>query len=88
MAAQVTRYRTADQTVTAITGEAGHKFTPMVWIDSPIRLHKVPNETAAKYGEAYDRPTVKSAARTMLRAGKRLGITKAAKQFLREVTRS
>jgi len=83
------KFTNGDQTVTAIAGEPGRVYTTLVWIDSPIRLRKVSNEEVARFGRPYvpKRPTLRAGARTMLQAGKRLGITKGAKKFLREATK-
>lgn len=82
------KYRTHDQAVTAIAGTPGRVYTQVVWIDSPIRIAKVPNADVEKYGRepAWRNKSVKAAARLMLQAGTRLGITKSAKQFLRACT--
>lgn len=82
MSRTVIRYKTDAATVTAITGTPGRIWTPMVFIDSPLRLTKVANGDVAKYGTEIVY-TAQKAARTMLKAGKALGITKGAKKFLR-----
>lgn len=78
------KFANGDQTVTAIAGEPGRLYTHLVWIDSPIRVRKVSNEEVERFGRPYvpKRPTLKAGARTMLQAGKTLGITKGAKKFL------
>lgn len=68
----------------AVAGEAGRLYTMLVWIDAPIRVRRVPNGDVERYATDYDRQPVKRAARTMLRAGKNLGITKGAKRHLRQ----
>jgi len=77
-------------TVVAILGEAKRLYTPLVWIDSPIRLRKISNHEVKNYtSELHGKlSTVKRAARTMLKAGKRLNITKAARKFLNEAAKS
>lgn len=84
------KYRTEDQAVTAIADEPGRIYTMMVFIDAPVRLHKVANGDVERYGRAIEakRPTIKQAARRMLRAGKALGITKGAKKLLRAAVKS
>lgn len=83
----VQRYKTLDGARVALIGEAARVYTPVVYIDSPVRLDKVPNGDVTLYcsdigqGDRKLKPT----ARAMLSAGKRLGITKGAKKFLREV---
>lgn len=82
---RLVRYRTeAGGCVHAVAGNAGRIYTQLVWIDAPIRVARVPNGDVERYAVAYDRVPLKRAARTMLRAGKRLGITKGAKRLLRE----
>lgn len=83
------RYRTENEAVHGIAGAAGRIYTPVVWIDSPVRLRKVPNGDVERYAAtlAQDPKTVRRAARDILKAGKRLGITKGAKVFLREASR-
>lgn len=78
------RFATVDQQVMAIACSAGRIYTQLVWIDSPVRAHKVANGDVERYGSAVESPTLKQAARTMLKAGKKLGITKKAKKLLRE----
>ena len=57
----------------------------MVYIDTPIRVQKVANGDIALYSHdiIQGARALKPTARKMLKAGKRLGITKAAKKFLR-----
>lgn len=74
--------------VTAIIGPAGRKFTYVVWISAPVRLHRLANDDVNAHSRELPKPSVKGAARRMLQAGKSLGITKAAKRFLRKVTTS
>ena len=81
------KYRTEQAAVTAIALEPGRLYTRLIFIDAPIRLTKVANGDVERYARDYEprRPTLKAAARRMLRAGKKLGITKAARKALREV---
>lgn len=76
------RYKTPSGAVAAIIGNAGRKYTPTVWLDYPVRLRKVPNAEVARYTEELTTTTVNTAARQMLYAGKRMGITGGAKKFL------
>ncbi len=72
--------------VAAIIGDAGRIYTPMVFIDSPVRKFMEPNGEIEKFRREMPEkstPSLKRAARTMLKAGKKLGITKGAKTFLR-----
>jgi len=84
------KFRTEDQAVTALVGDPERIYTKMVYIDAPIRLRKIPNGDVERYGNDVQdkRPTVKQAARRMLRVGKSLGITKGAKKFLRQAVKS
>lgn len=84
------KFRTEQGAVTAIALEPARLYTKLVWIDAPIRLVKVANGDVERYGSDYEpkRPTLKAAARRMLRAGKQLGITKGAKKALRDVIAS
>lgn len=82
---RLVRYRTRDQAVIAIAGRPGLKWTHLVWLDVPVRVEKVANEEAARYGTALP-GSVRRAARQMLRAGKSLGITGGATKFLKEAT--
>lgn len=81
------KFHTGHGFVTAIAMKPGRLYTKLVWIDAPIRLVKVANGDVTRYGSDFEptRPTLKSAARRMLKAGKRLGITKSARKALREV---
>ena len=86
MTREVISYRTQDGSVVAIIGTKGRIYTPMVFIDSPVRKYMVPNGDVDTYRRDLPeklRPTARKAARGMLQAGKILGITKGAKQFLR-----
>ena len=82
------KFRTEHGAVTAIALEPGRLYTRLVFIDAPIRLSKVANGDVNRYGRDHTgKPTLKKAARQMLKAGKSLGITKGAKKALREVLR-
>lgn len=88
---QLLAYRRAEGgEATAIIGEPGRKFTKAVWIDAPVRLRKVPNDVMRGASRTvpytFPKPLVR-AARNMLRAGKRLGITQSAQSFLYDVIR-
>ncbi len=72
--------------VAAIIGDAGRIYTPMVFIDAPVRKFMVANGDVTKFRRVSPEkstPSLKRAARTMLKAGKKLGITKGATRFLR-----
>lgn len=83
-------FRTENGARSALIGEAARIYTPVVYIDSPIKVHRIPNGDIARYsGEcAGKRQKPSMAARKMLKAGKRLGITNSAKKFLRKVLKS
>ena len=86
MTREVISYRTTGSSVVAIIGTPGRIYTPMVFIDSPVRKYMVPNGDVKSFRRELPekmRPTAKRAARGMLKAGKVLGITKGAKAFLR-----
>lgn len=68
----------------AIVGEPGRKWVYAVTFDSPIRLLKLALEEQ-KYMHDIADHKVSKAAKKMLSAGKRLGITDGAKDFLRAV---
>lgn len=78
-------FATEHSSVVAIAGDPGRIYTPLVWIDGPMRLAKIPNGDVTRYGREFSaaKPTLKQAAKRMLRAGKKLGISKAAKKHLR-----
>ncbi len=84
MTHEVIHYRTDEGSVTAIIGTAGRIYTQLVCIDSPIRLFSIPNGDIEKYRrEVPGGYPVKRAARLMLKAGRKLSITRGAKKFLR-----
>jgi len=80
-------YHNGDCVVRALADEPGRAYTRLVWIDAPVRVHKVPNEFVARYSRPDPNPrtTPEKAARRMLKAGRSLGITKSARQFLKGV---
>lgn len=81
-------FRTEDGTHAALIGEAARIYTPVVYIDTPIKVRKIPNGDVARYTRDIKSRGPKPAARVMLKAGKSLGITKGAKKFLREVVKN
>lgn len=83
MSRNVVRYRTEDSAVIAIKGPPGRIYTQLVWIDVPLRLSKVANGDVDSFSTILADVKVRKAAKDMLRIGKRLGITKGAKKFLR-----
>ena len=84
MTYRVVRFRREDGCVTGIAGEPRDKYTHVVIFETPIRLLRVPNDEARAY--MTDLPEkVKPAAKQMLAAGRRLGITDGAKDALKEV---
>lgn len=68
----------------AILGKPGHKFTRMASIEYPIRVRRIPNESAVKYSRDMSDTTVADEASKMLAAGERMGITKGAATLLTE----
>ncbi|MCH7502574.1 MAG: hypothetical protein IIA10_04390 [Proteobacteria bacterium] len=70
----------------AVLGRPGRKFTPMVLIDYPVRLRKIPNAEAVRYSRDIDGTTVQTVAQKMLAAGERMGINKSARKLLNEIT--
>lgn len=83
------RYHTMSGARVALIGEPGRIYTKLVYIDSPIRVHKVANGDVESfsYELVQGAGKIKPAARKMLKAGKKLGITKGAKKFLRRIVR-
>lgn len=81
------RFYAIDGARVALIGEPGRIYTRLVYIDSPIRLHRVANGEVEMYSNdlAQGACDVKPAARKMLKVGKVLGIKKSAKKFLREI---
>lgn len=81
------RFHAIDGARVALIDEPGRIYTKMVYIDSPMRVHKVPNGDVASfsYEILHGARNIKPTARAMLKAGKRLGITGGAKKFLRRV---
>lgn len=82
------RYREDGGARVAIAGKPGRIYTMLVWIDAPVRVRRVPNGDVERYGQDMPKPGIKSAARSMLRAGKNLGITGGATKHLRAAARA
>lgn len=76
-------YRSADCAHLAVLGKPGRKFTKMVLIDYPVRMTKVLNASAEKYAREMPTMTLKQVCRKFLQAGKRMGITKGARELLK-----
>ena len=69
----------------AVICRLGRTKAHLVWIGNHgVKASAEPTASVAKYSTAIDYP-VKKAARRILKAGRALGITKAAKRLLREV---
>jgi hypothetical protein len=68
----------------AVVGEPGRKWIYAATFDAPIRLLKLPLDEQKHMRDLTDTTPAK-AAKKMLAAGKRLGITDGAKAFLRSV---
>ena len=83
------RYHTMSGARVALIAEPGRIYTKLVYIDSPIRVHKVANGDVASFSHEIIQGArkVKPAARRMLKIGKALGITKSAKKFLRRIVK-
>lgn len=73
-----------EQFYTAIIGEAGRKLTPLVIIEFPLRVRKLPNELVDRSTREIE-GSLPKAVKTFRRIGREHGITKGAKQFLKEV---
>ena len=83
---------TEDGQCAAVLGEPGRIYTPYVIVEFPIRKQRIPNGDV----ESYTRPLfigkgngpypLKRIIRHLLRIGKKHGITKAAKAFLKEAS--
>lgn len=78
------RYKTSHGAVVAIMGAPRRKFTPLVYLDFPVRLHKVPNAVAEKHTQELTTVPVHAAARRMLEAGQRMGMTLGAERLLKD----
>lgn len=87
MAARVVRWRRDDGVRHGLAGEPGRKYVPVVVVDYPVRLLKVPLYEQ-RYMTELDQPSVKKAVRDILKAGRRLGITEGAKRWLCEIRAS
>ncbi len=81
---EVKRYRTDEGVRVAIVGTPGRKWIPLVYLEVPMRLRKVPLSEAKYITDLPDAPSVRSACRNFLRFGKGVGITKGARRFLKE----
>ncbi len=80
------RYITDSGARIALVAEPDRKYMRLVYIDTPVAVHKVPNDHARYMRDVLQGAgPIKTVARKMLKAGKRLGITKAARKFLNEV---
>lgn len=79
------RYHTMSGARVALIEEPGRIYTKMVYIDSPIRVQKVANGDVESFSHEIIQGArkIKPTARRMLKVGKKLGITKGAKKFLR-----
>ncbi len=84
---ELKRFYGVDGARVALIDEPGRIYTKLVYIDSPIRVSKVANGDVAAFSQEIIQGArkIKPTARKMLKAGKRLGITKGAKKFLRRV---
>jgi hypothetical protein len=63
-------------------GKPGRKLTPYVVIEFPIKLRKMANEEVDRYTSELS-GSVKKAASSYRQIGRRHGITKGARAFLR-----
>ena len=83
------RYHTMGGARVTLIAEPGRIYTELVYIDSPIKVHKVANGDVATFSHDIVQGSrkVKPAARHMLKVGKKLGISKGAKKFLRAVAK-
>lgn len=81
---RVVRLHTERGAYVGIAGEPARVYTPVVLMDCPMRLVKVPNREFARYATELDY-RIKKAARQMLKAGNNLNITKSARKFLKGV---
>lgn len=80
------RFYAIDGARVALIDEPGRIYTKLVYIDSPIRLHRIANGDVEMFSREIVQGArkVKPAARAMLKVGKVLGIKKSAKKFLRK----
>ena len=81
---ELVTYRTDAGIKTAIALKPGRKWLPVIVIDSPMRVRKVPLSERRFMTPLADYP-LRRAVRKYLAAGRRLGITKRARKALREV---
>ena len=81
---KVARLHTEYGFFTAIISDPGRKFTFYVALTGfPVRKYKAKNSEIERYSIDLQYP-IKKAARTMLSIGRKQGITKGAKTFLRQ----
>lgn len=71
-----------EQFTTAILGEPGRIYTPYVIVEFPVRLRRIPNGDVERYTRDIDYP-LKKACRSFLGVGRRHGITKGARNFIK-----
>lgn len=81
---RLVRFHHEDGHRVAIVGEPGRKWIYAATFDSPIRLLKLPLGEQKHMRDLTETTAVK-AAKKMLAAGRRLGITDGARAFLRAV---
>lgn len=77
-------YRTDSGRKAVIVGEAGRKYLPVCIIDYPVRVTKLPL-SEQRYIEPIEGYPLRKAVAKFRQAGKTLGISKSAKDFLRRV---
>ena len=73
---------TEEGSQTAILGEPSRLYTPYVIVEFPIRLRRMPNGNVAKYTKDMEYP-LKKACNRYLRIGRKHGISKGARKFIR-----
>ena len=89
---QVVRIRNDEGSFSAILGEPSRLYTPYVMIDFPVRKRRMANgdvkrcTTQLTLGRTHKDYPLGRAVRHMLRVGRKHGITKSARLFLREAT--
>jgi len=90
MVYELKNYRTAEGTKTVLVGPHGRKKMPILLIDSKgVKVRKVPLEEQRFFSDPppFKRhKTIKTVARQYRAIGSRIGITKAAKAFLTDIT--
>lgn len=84
---RVRRYRGDDDVAkVVILGPPGRIWTQAAAIGIPVRMIKIANGDVERYCTEFpNAPAPRKACKEMLRIGRDLGITKAAKKFLRGV---